>query len=119
MPWYTFGFMARVAAVVLLTLMCLDLGMDLWHGETSEFAATENTTTHYAAPTSLSISGGFQQSGTEDSSHECFCCCSHLEQQGPVIVSLILESTPSYSDFSTRSAEPDLVHIYPPPKQII
>jgi hypothetical protein len=116
---YTFAVMLRLAAVVLLTLMCLDLGMDLLHGENGEFAATETESILYTAKTSLSISAGLTESGIGDSSHECFCCCSHLEQQGPAVVSVMLESTPGYSDRVTHSTEPDLVHVNPPPKLIL
>jgi hypothetical protein len=99
--------------------MCLDLGMDLLHGENGDIAAAETESTLYTAKTSLSISAGLTEFGTGDSSHECFCCCSHLEQQGPAVVSVILESTARYSDVVTPSAEPDLVHVNPPPKQIL
>ena len=110
----------RLAAVALLTLMCVDLGMDLWQGETgdSNFDAT-NLSTPYTGQTALSISAGPEKPGPRDFDHECFCCCSHLEQQNAAIASIVLESGRNYFHGAANSSDPDLFPIHPPPQYSI
>ena len=112
--------MMRAAAIFLLAFMCLDLGMDLWHGETGDFDSQEivlSVIGHGHRPAVVSAATPNSNSG--DSVHECFCCCSHLEAQGSLIVSVILEINPGYSDSVARSLDPELFHSYPPPQSIL
>ena len=110
----------RLAAILLLSLMCLDLGMDLWQGEMGDSDSAETTVISiYTAQMPLSISSGGQQSKTTDFNHECFCCCSQLEQQGAVTVAVVLESNPSRSDATAHSLDSDPVRIYHPPQHIV
>ena len=116
-PMLHFLLMMRLAAVGLLALMFVDLGMDLWQGERGDSNSDEaNLSFFYTGQPDPSISTEPQQSGTEPFQHECFCCCSHIEQQGSIIVSVTLESSPSESDRTVVSSDPDLYPDYHPPQ---
>jgi hypothetical protein len=100
--------MMRFAAVLLLTLMVLDISADFVHGENGDFAAS--------LPTSSDSGSAIAAS---PSNHECFCCCSHLVQTVPVGLQISEESTASSIVVSLRLPEPAPVHIYHPPKHIL
>ena len=107
----------RFAAIVLLSLMCIDLGMDLWLGETGEFYSGELVlSTAHTGQSVLDISVPPLQPGSKDFHHECFCCCSHIEQHITTIIAVYLESGPSYSSRSIRPSDTDLSPIYHPPQ---
>ena len=108
----------RLAAVLLLTLMCLDLGMDLWQGETGDSDSDMTLSSVIPGQTFARISMSPIQSGSKDFTHECFCCCSHLETQAVVIISVTLESSPTHSEVPAHSLDPDLVRIYHPPQYV-
>lgn len=109
--------MMRFAAVVLLALMCFDLSMDLWQGETGESYSDELILS--AANTGQSvlvISVQPSQPGSKDFHHECFCCCSHIEQHTAVITAVLFESSPGYFNRSIGPSDTDLIPIYHPPQ---
>lgn len=107
----------RVAAITLLALMCLDLGMDFVQGETGD--SQDAVVSFFVARTAPVLTASTPTSSSNDLSHECFCCCSHLEPQGSLIVSVILKSNPGYSDGVARSLDPELFHGNPPPQAIL
>jgi hypothetical protein len=108
----------RFAAAILLILMCLDLGMDLWQGELGDSDSAEAVLSIAGSPEVVTISSGEPHSDSKDFVHECFCCCSHLETQGPPIVSIVFESSAAYSETSPQSLDPDRADIYHPPQHI-
>lgn len=108
----------RFAAVFLLTLMCLDIGMDLWQGETGDSDSGMTLAGAVPGQTFVAISEGPTRSDSKDFAHECFCCCSHLEPQEIAIVSVTLESSPTNSELPTYFLDPDLVRIYHPPQYV-
>jgi len=109
--------MMRFAAIGLLALMCIDIGMDLCLGETGESYSDEVV---ISAPRTgqsvLVISGQPVQPGSKDFNHECFCCCSHIEQHTTAITGVHLEGGPSYFNRSISSSDTDLIPIYHPPQ---
>jgi len=109
--------MTRVVVIGLLTLMCLDLAMDLAHGENGDFAH-DNQATAWVNPTvgSPAISSDTTtKSETSGADHECFCCCSHLLVKPAAILSVVLDSVPGFTNGNVFMPDPDPVHVYHPP----
>ena len=106
--------MMRVAAYALLLLMVVDLGADFVYGESGDlsFSIAVPTTT---APTIESED--VPTNDTPSTTHECFCCCTHLEQGVSQIVHVeVITSRQLVSRFLVLP-DPDPIHIYHPPLQ--
>ena len=105
--------MMRMAAATLLLLMVFDIGADVLYGETGDFLLAMPISSHSQATfTSVAADG---QNSSSDSIHECFCCCSHLEQEVPSTFHVSLNISQSSVRISTPLPDPDPVHIYHPP----
>lgn len=110
----------RLAAVILLSLMFLDVGMDLWQGEIGDSDSNDsNISSIYASPMPLHISAGSQNSASQDINHECFCCCSHLEPQSPITFPVLFQSTSNQSETSPHALSADLSPAYHPPQFVV
>ena len=110
--------MMRLVAVALLALMCVDLGMDMLQGERGDSDSDHTISAFSSGRTILNISADTQRSGQNDSEHECFCCCNHVEQESTTVIAVIFESSPNYSHRIVLSSEPGFVSIYHPPQSI-
>jgi hypothetical protein len=96
--------------------MCFDLGADLLHGETGDFASASSTSSYPAQTMDSPQLIGQESSGSFV--HECFCCCAHLEQALPTAIQIAIKSSPSIITISTPLPDPDPVYIYHPPQAL-
>ena len=108
--------MMRMAAATLLLLMVFDLGADVLYGETGDFLLAMPISSDSQATFATLAADG--QNNSSDSIHECFCCCSHLEQGTPTTIHIALDSTQSLLRISMPLPDPDPVLIYHPPLQL-
>jgi hypothetical protein len=97
-------------------MMVLDLGADFLHGENGDFLAPMPVS--HTSQTNLSSLAPNGDDFT-DSTHECFCCCSHLEQEGSRTIHVALKSTQNLTLTSGVLPEPEPVFIYHPPQQLV
>jgi hypothetical protein len=88
---YSRASMMRLAALALLALMFVDLGTDLLYGERGE--RLESVPTLSGAE--LTIQRALPP-GQDNSLHECFCCCSHIEPQVSLVPEVLFISTPGF-----------------------
>ena len=111
----------RSAALALLMFMCIDVGVDLWQGETGDSDSREvGLASACPMPGVTTISASPAQPPLNQSMHECFCCCSHLETQPQTVVFVFLESSPREPErATTHFLTPDPSPIYHPPQQIL
>lgn len=116
--------MMRAAAILLLCFMCLDLCLDLVYGETGDTEVQDPVMAAAAsAPgsssTLLTASGAsaLPESG-HGSLHECFCCCSHLEEPVPAELAMELLTSAATREMDHPSPDPDILPLYPPPQAV-
>ena len=104
----------RFAALTLLLLMAFDLGADVVYGEAGDLALPMAS-----APASPVTADSPTDAGQDTSSgltHECFCCCTHLEQGVPTVVYVSSDSTQGFIRPSLSLPDEYPVHIYHPPQ---
>ena len=106
--------MMRIAAYTLLFLMVVDLGADFVYGESGDLSFSIKVSTKTAATID------FRGAPTNDpptTNHECFCCCTHLEQGLSQIVHVEMISSQELVSLSLVLPDPDPIRIYHPPLQ--
>jgi hypothetical protein len=115
---YSPKLMMRLAAFTLLLVMALDLGADFVYGETGDLALAMPTS-NASSPIVSDPLAGSGQDIPSGQTHECFCCCTHLEQGEPAVVHVSLYSTrvPIHLSVSLPDGHP--VHIYHPPLHVL
>src|SRR5688572_25882566 len=89
---YSPKLMMRLAAFTLLLVMALDLGADFVNGETGDLALAMPTSSA-SSPIVGDPLAGSGQDFPSGQTHECFCCCTHLEQGEPTVVHVSLYAT--------------------------
>lgn len=112
---YSAIFMMRFAAFLLLALMCVDIGHDVMYGERGDFPAL--STSPSSDPVG-SVRANPSESGPGAFTHECFCCCSHIEHQERVTLRLLFTSTPGFSQAVPTLPEAVLRPITHPPQTV-
>jgi hypothetical protein len=108
--------MMRLAAIGLLLLMVFDLGADFVNGETGDFLGPMPIP--YDSHSTLASPQVNGQDTPLNSNHECFCCCSHLEQEGANTPHVALDRRRNSVHIATSLLDPDPAHIYHPPQQL-
>ena len=108
--------MMRLAAFTLLLLMVLDLGADFVNGENGDFLEPLPTTTSSSHST-LAETESTGKNTPLDSNHECFCCCSHLEQEETARIHVVLGNTKGPVPIAMQLLDPDPAQIVHPPQQ--
>jgi hypothetical protein len=108
--------MMRAVAITLLLFMCCDLGMDLVTGESGDFIDLSSAMSHASKPESNPSQSDLSPSPDTKQTHECFCCCSHIEHQSPTVVYVEFGSTARWVSVPQKKLDPDPIYIYHPPQ---
>jgi hypothetical protein len=107
--------MMRFAAILLLVLMVFDLGADFVYGESGDLSMPAQQSSS-CGQTHADVSMEGTQEVESSSNHECFCCCTHLEQGEPTVIHVFLEYAQEFVPLSSALPDEYLVHIYHPPQ---